>query len=67
MAGYLQLIGCILALYLCIYGVISRICKCVEHHTEWKYRARIDLEWVNAQRMTQSGRSSDRKEGNQGA
>lgn len=38
----------------------------VEHHTEWKYRARVDLEWVNAQKLSKSGRVSDQKEGDQG-
>lgn len=52
--------------YCCAYVIVNRICKCIEHHTEWKYRARIDLEWANAQRMCKSGRSSERKEGNQG-
>lgn len=65
MAGYLKLIGYTLFLYLCAYGIIGRVCKCIEHHTEWKYRARVDAEWLNAQRMRQTGHSSDRKEGNQ--
>ena len=65
MAGCLKLIGYTLFLYLCAYGIIGRVYKCIEHHTEWKYRARVDTEWLNAQRMKQTGRSSDRKEGNQ--
>lgn len=65
MAGYFELIGYTLFLYLCAYGIIGRVCKCIEHHTEWKYRARVDAEWLNAQRMRQTGHSSDRKEGNQ--
>jgi len=67
MAGYLKLLGYVFLIYICTYGIVNRICKCIEHHTEWKYRARIDLEWVNAQRMRKSVRASDRKEGNQNA
>ena len=65
MVGYLKLLGYVFLIYFCTYSIVDRICKCIEHHTEWKYRARIDLEWVNAQRMTKSGRTSDRKDGNQ--
>jgi hypothetical protein len=65
MTEYLQLIGYTLFLYLCVYGVIGRICKCVELHTEWKYRARVDAEWLKQQNMSKSGCSSDRREANQ--
>lgn len=64
MDGYLELIGYTLVLYLCVYGVVSRICKSIEHHTEWKYRSRVDAEWLNTQKMKQPKHSSDRKEGN---
>ncbi len=66
MVGYLKLLGYVFLIYLCTYSIVNRICKCIEHYTEWKYRARIDLEWMNAQKMSRSGRASDRKEGNQG-
>lgn len=66
MAGYLKLLGYVFLIYICTYGIVNRICKCIEYHTEWKYRARIDLEWANAQKLSKSGRASDRKEGNQG-
>lgn len=46
MSEYLQLIGYTLLVYLCAYGLVSRICKCIEHHSEWKYRSRIDIDWV---------------------
>lgn len=65
MAGYLKLLGYVFLVYLCTYNIVNRVCKCIEHHTEWKHRARVDLEWVNAQRMTKSGRASDKKEANQ--
>ena len=66
MVGYLKLLGYVFLIYICTCSIVNRICKCMEHHTEWKYRARIDLEWANAQKLSKSGRSSDRKEGNQG-
>lgn len=62
MVGYLKLIGYVFLIYVYTYSIVNRICKCMEHHTEWKYRARIDLEWANAQKLSKSGRSSDRKE-----
>lgn len=64
MTEYLKLISYTLFLYLCVYGIISRVCKCIEHHTEWKYRSRVDAEWLNTQRTRQQEHSSDRKEGN---
>jgi len=64
MIGYLKLIGYTLVLYLCAYGIISRICTCVERYIEYKYRARFDTEWANSQFSKKSGRASDRKEGN---
>ena len=48
MVGYLKLLGCVFFIYICTYSIVNRICKCIEHHTEWKYRARIDIEWINA-------------------
>lgn len=36
----------IILVYLCVYAVINRICKCVEHHTEYKYCSRVDIDWV---------------------
>ncbi len=27
----------ILLMYLCVYAIVNRICKCIEHHTEYKY------------------------------
>lgn len=64
MVGYLKLLGYVFLIYICTYSIVNRICKCVENHTEWKYRARIDTEWVNAQQMRKSGRSSEQKTGN---
>lgn len=66
MVGYLKLLGYVFLIYICTYSIVNRICKCIEQHTEWKYRARVDIEWRNTQQMCKSGRSSNRKEGNQG-
>lgn len=46
MAGYLQLIGYTFLVYCCIYSIVTRICKCIEHHTQWKYRTRVDFDRV---------------------
>lgn len=62
MDKFIMTVVVILLVYLCVYAVVNRICKCIEHHTEWKYRARIDLEWTKAQRMCKSERSSEKKE-----
>ncbi len=62
MAGYLQLIGYTLLLYLCIYGVISRICKCIEHHTEWKYSSEADIDLVKNHPPGKSSGDNRKKE-----
>lgn len=48
MIGYLKLIGYVFFIYICTYSIVNRICKCIEHRTEWKYRAGIDIEWAKA-------------------
>lgn len=30
--------------YLCIYATIDRVCKCIEHHAEYKYRSKADAD-----------------------
>lgn len=64
MVGYLKLLGYVFFIYICTYSIVNRICKCIEHRTEWKHRARIDAEWLHTQQMCKSGRSSECKEGN---
>ena len=64
MNKFVMTVVIILLVYLCAYAVVNRVCKCIEHYTEWKYRSRIDLEWLNTQRMSKSSWFFDRKDGN---
>ena len=43
---YLKLIFLIILVYGCVYAVISRICKCLEHHTDAKYGSKVDIDWI---------------------
>lgn len=37
MDKFIMTVVVIFLVYLCIYAVVNRICKCIEHHTEHKY------------------------------
>lgn len=35
--NFLELIALIVVIYICVYLLVSRICKCVEHSSTMKY------------------------------
>ncbi len=37
MDKFIMTVVVILLVYLCVYAIVNRICKCIEHHTEYKY------------------------------
>lgn len=37
MDNFIMTVVVILLMYLCVYAIVNRICKCIEHHTEYKY------------------------------
>ncbi len=37
MDKFIMTVVVILLMYLCVYAIVNRICKCIEHHTEYKY------------------------------
>ena len=37
MDKFIMTVVVILLMYLCVYAIGKRICKCIEHHTEYKY------------------------------
>lgn len=40
MDKFIMTVVVILLVYLCVYAIVNRICKCIEHHTEYKYPSR---------------------------
>lgn len=65
MIEYLKLLGYVFFIYLCTYSIVNRICKCIEHHVEWKYRVWSNhFDWENGRKTMKQEQSSDRKEGN---
>lgn len=39
---FVEILTCILLAYLCLYALIARICKCVEHCASAKGYARVE-------------------------
>lgn len=37
MIGYLKLIGYVIVIYICTYGIVSRVCTCIEFYIKSKY------------------------------
>ena len=35
MDKFIMTVVVILLVYLCVYAIVNRICKCIEHHTEY--------------------------------
>lgn len=46
MDKFIMTVIVIFLVYLCIYAVVNRICKCVEHHTEYMYRSFVNTKWM---------------------
>lgn len=55
MDKFIMTVVIILLVYLCVYAIANRICKCIEHHTEYMYRSLADVQWRQDHRLTKPG------------
>lgn len=62
MDKFIMTVVIILLVYLCVYAVVNRICKCIEHHTEYMYRSLADVQWRQDHRLTKPGADNKGKE-----
>lgn len=62
MDKFIMTVVVILLVYLCVYAIINRICKCIEHHTEYMYRSLADAQWRQDHRLTKPGVDNKGKE-----
>lgn len=45
---FIETLICILLAYICLYALISRICKCVEHCASAKWYAKLEEDKILA-------------------
>lgn len=62
MDKFIMTIAVILLVYLCVYAIVNRICKRIEHHTEYMYRSLADVQWRQDHRLTNPGINHKGKE-----
>jgi len=55
MDKFIMTIAVILLVHLCVYAIVNRICKCIEHHTEYMYRSLADVQWRQDHRLINPG------------
>lgn len=48
MDKFIMTVVVILLVYLCVYAIVNRICKCIEHHTEYKYPSWSEFPHTNS-------------------
>lgn len=52
----------IMLVYLCLYAVINRICKCIEHYTDQMYRSQVGNDCLNNYQPPKSHDDYNRRE-----